>query len=121
MSENAFFLLQMLHFFKYGRGRANISATHRLGEFMNENLLSDLYKRAMGYYVTETVTEYDAEERMVKKKKTKKFLPPDASVLKEYLAIAGKNDDLDGLSDGELEALKRKYLEDLAQQDANNE
>ena len=87
------------------------------GDKMDEKLLKELYKRALGYYVTETVVDYDAEGNVVKKKKTKKFLPPDMAALKEYLALKSGEDDLSQLSDGELFALRDKYLTELKEID----
>ena len=54
---------------------------------MDEKLVNSLYKKAVGYTVTEKTTEYSPEGEVVKKKVTQKHFPPDISALKAYLEL----------------------------------
>lgn len=71
-----------------------------------------LERLAGGYSVTEVTKEYadrDGELVLVKKKETKRFVPPD---MKAITYLMG-NDSLDGRTDEELEAEKAR-LEEIA-------
>lgn len=71
-----------------------------------------LERLAGGYSVTEVTKEYadrDGELVLVKKKETKRFVPPD---MKAITYLMG-NDSFDGRTDEELEAEKAR-LEEMA-------
>ncbi len=73
-----------------------------------------LLKRALGYDSSETVEEYakDGEDMtIVRKKVTKKNVPPDITAVKMLLEnMRGKDCDLSELSAKELEAEKLRLL-----------
>lgn len=73
-----------------------------------------LLKRALGYDSSETVEEYakDGEDMtIVRKKVTKKNVPPDITAVKMLLEnMRGKDGDLSELSAKELEAEKLRLL-----------
>lgn len=70
-----------------------------------------LLKVALGYQVAEVTEEYaevDGELKLLKRKKTKKDVPPD---LKAVQILLGENGGgIEGLSDEELEAEKSRLL-----------
>lgn len=81
----------------------------KIGELKNA-----LFKKAIGYDATETVEEYsdtDGQLVLVKRKITKKAVPPDISALKMLLDENG-DDDLSSMSDEQLEE-ERKNLTQL--------
>ena len=79
---------------------------------MEEEVLGALKKCAVGFGTSEVVEEFsveDGELKLIKKKVTKRDIPPDIKAVKLLLDENG----LDGLSDGELEEQKQKLLEIL--------
>jgi hypothetical protein len=81
----------------------------------NDEVLSALMKRAIGYTVSESVEEYSGEEdsfRLLKKKITKKDIPPDVSALKVLLEYGGGKE-ISQMSDSELESEKLRLLKML--------
>ena len=75
-----------------------------------------LYKRAMGFICEETVDEYavsdgDEELKLVKRKITSKYNPPDLAAIKALLEL--KEDGLDAFSDEELEEERRRLIEKI--------
>ena len=76
---------------------------------MDDKLVRSLYKKAVGYTVTEKTTEYSPEGEVVKKKVTSKHYPPDISALKAYLELA-KGADVTAMSDEELESERVRLL-----------
>lgn len=80
-----------------------------------------LLKKAKGYKVTETVQEYaideDGNKRLLKEKVAKKNIPPDLSALKAYMEIA--DDELNGMSDEELEMEKKRLINSLEKGEDN--
>ena len=93
---------------------------------MQENKKKDelkdaLIKRAVGYTAEEVVSEYSDDNgvmKMVRKKVSKKCVPPDVSALKMLLDEL-KDDYLDSLSDEELEKEKERLLSLLLATSAN--
>lgn len=82
-----------------------------------EKLLESLYKRAEGFTVEETVTEYiideDGTRRPIKEKTQNKYVPPDISATKAYFELAEKQDDVSLMTDEELEAERIKLIKSL--------
>ncbi len=73
-----------------------------------------LYRKAVGYTAKEVVEEYGGESgELLRRKVSKKHVPPDMSAIKTYLERVKDENDLSVLSDGQLERLKRKLLEQL--------
>lgn len=79
---------------------------------MDDKLLHSLYKKAVGYTVTEKTLEYSPEGDVVKKKVTSKHYPPDIAALKAYLELA-EGETLESLSDEELAREKARLLKVL--------
>ena len=85
----------------------------------NDKLTKTLLKKAMGYSVDEIVEEYVNDEnelKLVKKKITKKHIPPDINAAK---ALLEKNNEMNlekikSLSDEELQKLREKVLASIA-------
>ncbi len=74
-----------------------------------------ILKVALGYSVEEVTEEYDAHEgelRLVKRKETKKDIPPD---LKAAMLLMGKKD-YAALSDDELESERDRLLAQLKEE-----
>ena len=84
-----------------------------MGDTMERDLMGDMYKRAMGYYVTEVVEEYDGDGNMLKKKRVRKYLPPDGTALKEYLSLRSAEDDLSSLTEQQLKEMRDNYIKEL--------
>ena len=84
---------------------------------MEEEVKSALKKCAVGFGTSEVVEEFsveDGELRLVKKKVTKRDIPPDIKAVK--LLMDGEG--FSGLSDEELEEEKAKLMELLKLSDA---
>lgn len=77
-----------------------------------ESVLDVLRKKALGYEVTEVTKEYapdgDGTTKLVKERTSTKYFPPDVAALKTYLELRDEN--LETMSDEELEAEKRRLL-----------
>ena len=76
---------------------------------MEEDVLGALKKCAVGFGTSEVVEEFSVENgelKLVKKKVTKRDVPPDIKAVKMLIDESG----LDALSDGELEEEKQKLL-----------
>ena len=80
---------------------------------MDKKLVNSLYKKAVGYTATEKTMEYSPEGDVVKKKVTSKHYPPDISALKAYLELISEGEDLERMTDEELENEKRRLLKEL--------
>ena len=84
---------------------------------MQENKKKDelkdaLIKRAVGYTAEEVVSEYSDDNgvmKMVRKKVSKKCVPPDVSAVKLLVELSGE-EDVKNLSDEELENEKLRLL-----------
>ena len=79
---------------------------------MDDKLLHSLYKKAVGYTVTEKTLEYSPEGDVVKKKVTSTNYPPDIAALKAYLELA-EGASLECMSDDELARDKTRILKVL--------
>ena len=79
----------------------------------NAALLTALRKKAMGYTVSESTTEYDGEGNEVRNKVTTKEVPPDLSAIKMLLEL--ESDDSEQPSEEELLAEKKKLLLQLGE------
>lgn len=87
----------------------------------NEKLSKTLFKKAIGYTVDEVVEEYVAESetealKLVKKKVTKKHIPPDITAAKTWLESMAENpaDKFGSMSDDELLALREEILAEIS-------
>lgn len=83
------------------------------------NVDEALLKVALGYQLAEVTEEYaeaDGELKLVKRKKTKKDVPPDLKAVQMLLGGAGEGG-LAALTDEELEAEKQRLLEKLKEKD----
>ena len=75
-----------------------------------------LVKKAVGFDTFETVEEFveaDGEVKLVKRKVTKKTVPPDVSAVKLLLDIEGESSSISSLSDEELEKERAKLIKFL--------
>ena len=85
---------------------------------MEEEIFGALKKCAVGLETKETVEEFSVVDdelklKLVKKKVTKRDIPPDIKAVK--LLLDGGN--IDGLTDGELEEERQKLLKILNSED----
>ena len=80
---------------------------------MDKKLVNSLYKKAVGYTATEKTTEYSPDGEVVRKKVVSKHFPPDISALKAYLELVSDGEDLEAMTDEELEAEKQRLLKQL--------
>lgn len=82
---------------------------------VNENLKSALLKKALGYSVTETVEEYvgsdEGEIKLLKKKVTKKKVPPDVTALK--MLLDENKIPISDYTDEELEKERQRLIKEL--------
>lgn len=81
-----------------------------------------LYKRAVGYETNEIVEEYslvgEEGEKLTKKKKTIKSVPPDITATKLYLDLNQENNlNLSSLTDKELDEEIEKIISKLYKKD----
>lgn len=79
----------------------------------DDNVKKALIKCATGLSASETVEEFavqDGELKLIKKKVTKREIPPDIKAVK--LLLDGREE----LTDGELEAERQKLLEILKEE-----
>lgn len=82
---------------------------------MKKEYKDKLEKRAFGYTVSETTKEYAMENgklTLVKQKVNKKHIPLDVSACK-MLDTQPPEESIESLTDEELEAQKRRLLEEL--------
>ncbi len=85
----------------------------------NDKLTKTLLKKAMGYSVDEIVEEYVNDEnelKLVKKKITKKHIPPDINAAKALLEKSNEMnlEKIKSLSDEELQKLREKVLASIS-------
>lgn len=82
---------------------------------MEQEVLGALKKCAVGFGTSEVVEEFsveDGELKLIKKKVTKKDIPPDIKAVKMLMDESG----IDGLSDSELEEEREKLLNMLKEE-----
>ena len=81
-----------------------------------QDIKEAIMKVALGYSLAEVTEEYGVEDgqlKLVKRKETKKDIPPDLKAVKLLL----DDKDYSVLSDEELEAEKQKLLSQLKEED----
>ncbi len=79
---------------------------------LKDKLNDVLLKKAMGYSVEESICEYgmcDDELKLVKKKVSKKYYPPDLSAI-NLLIWSKENSELDNMTLEQLEQEKNRLL-----------
>lgn len=92
----------------------------------SEDILSALKQRALGYQSNEIIEEYTLDEheneRLVKKKITKKNIPPDISAAKVLLEFESQslNDDLTKLTNEELDEKINEIITKLKESENDN-
>ncbi len=77
---------------------------------MREDVEKAIVRKALGYEAEEVVEEFDRENVLIRRKVTTKHYPPDMSAVKVMAELRVGEDDIDRLSDAELEKLKTKLL-----------
>ena len=80
-----------------------------------------MLKKALGYYVEESVEEYDENDNVTKRRVSMKYVPPDTAAIKAVLERESKLRELKGYSDEQLAALKAKLLSKLKSARADGE
>ena len=84
-----------------------------------------LMKSATGFISSDVVEEFSVDEsgemKLVKRKITKKEYPPNISALKTLAEISLKEDELEDLSDDQLEGEKARLLGILAKMETGEE
>lgn len=83
---------------------------------MKQTIRKTVEKLAHGYSVEEITEEYgveDGELKLVKRREVKKEVPPDLKAVK----LLEEEDGLETLSDEELEAEKRRLLQQLKEEE----
>lgn len=80
-----------------------------------------MLKKALGYYVEESVEEYDENDNVTKRRVSMKYVPPDTAAIKAVLERESKLRELKGYSDEQLAALKAKLLSKLMSASADGE
>lgn len=86
-----------------------------------EDLDGIMLKKALGYYVEESVEEYDENDNVTKRRVSMKYVPPDTAAIKAVLERESKLRELKGYSDEQLAALKAKLLSKLKSASADGE
>ena len=85
-------------------------------------VLDALYKKAVGFTAEEVTEEYQETEgdvKLVKKKITKKVVPPDITALK--MIMENDTDNVKSMTDEELENEKQRLLQILKEGEKNAE
>ncbi len=88
---------------------------------LDDQLKEALIKKATGYTVKESVMEYgmeEGEEKLLKKKVSTKYYPPDLSAIN--ILLNEKQVDIQSLTDAELELEKEKIIKLLKELDNGN-
>lgn len=90
----------------------------------NQKLLDVLYKKSIGYQTEEVVEEYAGDEKggeLLKRKVTKKSVPPDISALKVYMDAVKFQSDFEELDDESLNKEKIRLINLLKTMEDKNE
>ncbi len=83
---------------------------------MEEEIKKALYKKAVGYTAKEVVEEYGGEDgNLVKKKISKKHIPPDMTAIKTLIDLDQESSDLASKSDEELEEMLGQLNKELGE------
>lgn len=93
----------------------------RLSAKKGDDLDGIMLKKALGYYVEESVEEYDENDNVTKRRVSMKYVPPDTAAIKAVLERESKLRELKGYSDEQLAALKAKLLSKLKSASADGE
>lgn len=86
--------------------------------------MKTLYQRAVGYSADEVTEEYareDGELKLIKKKISTKYFPPDLNALKLYTELTQNDVSFSKYSDEELEAEKKRLLAELKKNQTKGE
>ena len=87
---------------------------------MKKDLNNSLYKKAVGYTVKEVTEEYGGEGGdLLKRKVSKKHIPPDITAIKTYIELNKDNNDLANYSDEQLEQIKQRLISELLDKEKN--
>lgn len=82
-----------------------------------DKLIDTILKKAEGFTVEETVTEYAIDEegnaRAVRSKVQNKYMPPDVAAAKTYFELIGQRGEFDDMTDEELERERVRLLGEL--------
>lgn len=118
---------------KNEKKQQKIVKKHEKIDFFSENskksIISALQKKALGYKTEEIIEEYSLDEnnqeKLLKKKVTKKNVPPDITAVKVLLELLNEQNhiDFENLTDEELENKINeitKKLNELGEQNDNN-
>lgn len=94
-------------------------------EKLEKEVFEALYKKAIGYDCDEEVFEYvvtDGENKLIRKKVTRKHVPPDIPSAKLLLERISTGESFSDLSDEDLEKEKQRLLKILkeAENDKKN-
>ena len=82
-----------------------------------EQLKTAIMKVALGFSISEVTEEYDAKDgelRLVKRKETRKEVPPDLKALKLLM----EGGELEDMTDEELEALKARLIKEWKEEES---
>jgi len=83
---------------------------------VEEEIKKALYKKAVGYTAKEVVEEYGGEDgNLVKKKISKKHIPPDMTAIKTLIDLDQESSDLASKSDEELEEMLGQLNKELGE------
>lgn len=83
---------------------------------MEKEIINAITRKAIGYVTEERVDEYalvDGDVKPVKRKITRKEVPPDVSAAKLLADLSQENDDLASMSEEELEAERIRLIREL--------
>lgn len=80
-----------------------------------------LLKKALGYYVEESVEEYDENDNVTKRRVSVKYVPPDTAAIKTVIERESRLRQLKGYSDEQLAKLKSELLAKLKSATADGE
>lgn len=92
---------------------------------MEDKLLKSLFKKAIGYNVSEISEEYnvdgDGNEVLSKRKVTKKYIPPDITALRAYLELSERDADYENMSDEKLMEIRDGLVKKLNESNKNKD
>lgn len=87
-------------------------------------IYDSLIKKAKGYYADEIIEEFSYEngkEILLKKKLTKKYVPPDLTASKLILDyFSGKEEEYENMSEEELDQEAKRLIEEYNQMTTDN-
>ena len=80
------------------------------GREVDSKIRDALYKKSIGYDLTEVVEEYNADGELTKRKVSTKHIPPDTSAMKMYLEEGARESEIVRLTDEQLASEKIRLL-----------